>query len=107
VVSVRRGDVRWFEHPDAGRRPVLVLTRQAAIPVLSSVTVAMITTTIRGIPTEVPLDARDGMPRDCAVSLDNLATVPVSLLPDRVTTLSGDRMAQVCLALARATGCAA
>jgi mRNA interferase MazF len=107
VVSVRRGDIRWFEHADAGRHPVLVLTRQAAIPVLSSVTVAMVTSTVRDIPTEVRLDAVDGMPRDCAVSLDNLATVPVSLLTAHITTLTGDRMAQVCLALARATGCAA
>jgi mRNA interferase MazF len=106
-VSVHRGEIRWFEYPESGRHPVLVLTRQAAIPVLTSVTVALVTRTVRGIPTEVPLDRRDGMPQECAVSLDNLTTVPVSLLTDRITTLAGGRMAQVCLALARATGCAA
>jgi mRNA interferase MazF len=104
---VSRGDVVWLEHPDAGRRPALVLTREAALTVLSSVVVALVTRTTRGIPTEVPLDASDGMPLPCAVSLDNLATVPAALLVERITRLAGDRMYEVCVALARATGCAA
>jgi mRNA interferase MazF len=104
---VNRGDVVWLEHPEAGRRPALVLTRDAAIPVLRNVTVALVTRTIRDIPTEVPLLEADGMPVACAVSLDNLTTVPAAMLTDRLTRLPADRMHEVCLALARATGCAA
>jgi mRNA interferase MazF len=102
---VRRGDIFWFEHPDAGRHPALVLTRQNAIAVLTSVIVAYVTRTTRGIPTEVALDVGDGMPAACAVSLDNLATVPVSQLTEKITSLDGARMHQVCQALAAATGC--
>ena len=104
---VSRGDIAWLQHPEAGRRPALVLTRQAAIPVLRNVTVALITGTVRDIPTEVSLGVEDGMPRPCAVSLDNLSTVPAMLLADHITRLPDERMRQVCLALTRATGCAA
>jgi mRNA interferase MazF len=103
---VRRGDIAWLEHPEAGRRPVLVLTRDAAIPVLRNVTVALLTRTVRGIPTEVELDEQDGVPEPCAVSLDNLSTIPSAMLTDRITRLRGERMHQVCVALERATGCA-
>jgi mRNA interferase MazF len=103
---VSRGDVRWLELPDEGRRPVCVLTREAALPVLRNVTVALVTRTIRDIPTEVRLTKRqDGMPADCAIALDNLQTVPQSLLTDRITTLSGSQMHEVCTALGVATGC--
>jgi mRNA-degrading endonuclease toxin of MazEF toxin-antitoxin module len=65
---VNRGEVWWIEHPEAGRRPACVLTRQAAIAVLNSVLVAPATRTVRGIPTEVALTRQDGMPEDCALS---------------------------------------
>ncbi len=104
---VRRGDVVWLEVPEAGRRPVCVLTRPAALPVLRNAVVALVTRTVRGIPTEVPLGPDDGMPEACAISLDNVTTVPVAQLTDRITTLSGVQMHAVCAALARATGCAA
>lgn len=100
-----RGEVWWLELADEGRRPVCVLTREAALSVLSNVVVAPVTRTVRGIPTEVGLGETDGMPAECAVSLDNLQTVPRALLTDRVTALSGTRMHQVCRALAAATGC--
>jgi mRNA interferase MazF len=103
---VSRGDVYFCEHPDWGRRPVLVLTRNAAIPVLKRVTVASISRTVRGIPTEVNLDEDDGMPARCAISLDNLNDVWQAMLTKRLTTLSPGRMAQVCAALAIAVGCA-
>ncbi len=104
---MRRGDVVWLEVPEAGRRPVCVLTRPAALPVLRNAVVALVTRTVRGIPTEVPLGPDDGMPEACAISLDNVTTVPVAQLTDRITTLSGVQMHAVCAALARATGCAA
>jgi mRNA interferase MazF len=103
---VNRGEIWWADHPEAGRRPVCVLTRQAAIEVLPGVLVAPATRTVRGIPTEVALTAsEDGMPQDCALSFDNLATVPQSLLTDRITQLREPRLGEICDALRVATGC--
>jgi mRNA interferase MazF len=103
---VRRGDVCWLELPDEGRRPVCVLTREAALPVLRNVTVALVTRTVRDVPTEVQLTEReDGMPADCVISLDNLRTVPKAMLTERITALSGGQMHAVCVALDLATGC--
>ena len=103
---VARGEVWWVEHPDAGRRPFLVLTRQAAIPVLNSVLGVPATHSIRGIPTEVVLDRDDGMPSECALSLDNVTTIPKELFSARITRLSIGRMSEVCRALSLASGCA-
>ena len=93
---MKRGDIRWytFEPPDK-RRPVLILTRDSAIGVLNTVTVAPITSTMRGIPTEVFLDRSDGMPSDCAVNLDHLQTIPKNKVGALLTTLSDQRMAEV------------
>jgi mRNA interferase MazF len=102
---VTRGDVCWAEFPEEGRRPVLVLTRDVAIPVLHRLTVVSLTRTIRGIPTEVVLGADDGMPHECVVNLDNVRQARHSQLGDRITSLSGPKMHEVCDALAIATGC--
>ena len=102
---VARSEIWWVEHPDAGRRPFLVLTRQAAIPVLNALLAVPATRTIRQIPTEVVLDTGDGMPEECALSLDNLTLVPQELFRTRITRLSVERMSQVCRALALASGC--
>ena len=102
---MNRGEVWWVEHPDAGRRPACVLTRQAAIPVLTSVLVAPATRTVRGIPTEVALGRADGMPDECALSFDNLTTVPKALLTARITALPEARLGELCAALRVATGC--
>src|SRR5262245_60327291 len=88
-----RGDVRLFRFPPPDKqRPVLVLTRSSALKFLQRVTVAPITSTIRGIPTEVVLDESHGMPSRCAVSLDNVVTVPLSGLGRRVTGLGSETM---------------
>jgi len=102
---VNRGDIFWFDFPDVGRRPVLVLTRDEAIPVLRKVTVAFVTRSIRGIPTEVRLDEDDGMPAECVVTLDNLRMVSPTQLIEPIASLRGKRMHEVCRALAIATGC--
>jgi mRNA interferase MazF len=102
---VNRGDVCWAETPEDGRRPMLVLTRAEAIPVLSRITVAIVTRKVRGIPTEVRLGADDGMPEECVVSLDNIRHVRRAHLSDPIANLSGARMNEVCRALAIATGC--
>jgi mRNA interferase MazF len=102
---VARSEIWWVEHPDAGRRPFLVLTRQAAIPVLNALLAVPATRTIRQIPTEVVLDIGDGMPEECALSLDNLTLVPKELFRNRITRLSVERMSEVCRALTLASGC--
>ena len=102
---MNRGEVWWIEHPDAGRRPACISTRQAAIAVLTSVLVAPATRTVRGIPTEVPLGRADGMPEDCALTLDNVTAVPKALLTERITRLAEARLDELCGALRAATGC--
>ncbi len=102
----RRGEIWWCEHPDIGRRPVVVLSRDAAIPRLRRVIVAPCTTTIRGLPSEVLLEPGDDpVPRQCAVNTDTVEAVAVGLLVQRVGNLSSERMRDVCGALAVAVGC--
>ena len=103
---VARGDVRLYKFaaPDK-HRPVLVLTRDTAIAYLSTVSVAPITTAIRGVPSEVALNEDDGMKRACAVNLHNTVTVSQARLGKRVAQLSAARMKEVCAALRFAVGC--
>jgi mRNA interferase MazF len=104
--EVVRGEVRLvrFRRPDK-QRPALVLTRESALEFLNTVTIAPITSTIRGIPTEVVLGVEDGMKSACAVNLDHVQTIPAAALGRRVALLVPDRMSQVCIALAFALGC--
>lgn len=105
MTSPQRGEVWWAEVPDAGRRPVLVLTRDAAIGKLNKLVVAPITQTIRGIPTEVELDEGDGMPKACAVSLDNVSVVDSWALTDRICELDMIKLERVCESLRVAVDC--
>jgi len=104
--GLARGEVRLyrFPHPDK-ERPVVVLTRNSAIGYLATVTVAPVTSTIRGVPSEVVLDESDGMKNVCAVNLHNLVTVSKAHLGRRVALLGGDRMNQICAALGFALAC--
>ena len=102
---MNRGEVWWAEHAEAGRRPFLILTREAAIPVLQRVVAVPATRTIRGIPTEVVLSEDDGMPARCALSFDNVTTLPKALFVERICRLGLERLTEVCRALALATGC--
>ena len=101
----QRGEVWWGEVEHIGRRPFLVMSRSAAIPVLNSVLAAPVMRTVRGIPTELPLGSDDGMPTDCAASFDNLRVVPKANLVDHVCTLGPDRLAEACAALRAAVEC--
>jgi mRNA interferase MazF len=105
VSDPRRGEIWWGEIEDVGRRPFLVMTRSAAIPVLNSVLAAPITRTVRGIPTEALLGVDDGMPSDCAASFDNLRVVPKAYLVDRVCLLDSARMVEACRALRAVVDC--
>jgi len=101
-----RGDVRLYEFaPPDKRRPVVVLTRDSAVGYLSTVTVAPITSTIRGVPSEVVLNEEDGMKSRCAVNLHNAVTVSQDRLGRRVAHLSSLRMSEICAALRFSVGC--
>ena len=102
---MNRGEVWWVEDPDVGRRPHLILTRQQAIPRLHRYLAAPATRTARGIPTEVALTRDDGMPTECVLTLDNVTLIPRAFFVERICSLPGDRMIEVCGALAYATDC--
>jgi len=108
--NIARGDVRLYQFapPDKKKdkkRPVVVLTRNSAIAYLSIVTVAPITSTIRGVPSEVILDQDDGMKAPCAVNLHNTVTVAQERLGKRVSQLRAARMNEICAALRFSLGC--
>ena len=101
-----RGEVWWCELPEIGRRPVVVLSRDAAIPRLRRTLVGPCTTTIRGLPSEVILEpGHDPVPRRTAVNLDSVESVSIGALVDRLGRLSDDRMRQICGALVVAVAC--
>lgn len=102
---MNRGEVWWLDHPEGGRRPACILTRQAAIPVLNAVIVAPATRTVRGIDTEVALGPEDGMPSECVLAFDTLGTVPKALLTERITRLGPAKLAELCAALDVTAGC--
>jgi len=81
--------------PPAGRRPAVLLSRDSAYRVRAAVTVAPVTRTIRNIPVEVLLDQSDGMPARCVVNLDDITTVPKSLIKQRITTLSAEKIQKI------------
>jgi mRNA interferase MazF len=106
AATLGRGEVRLCRFPPPDKqRPVLVLTRDNAIRHLSTVTVAPITSTVRGVPSEVILDIEDGMKGRCAVNLHNAVTISQARLGRRISDLSSTRMEQVCAALGFALGC--
>ena len=103
---IARGDVRFYQFaPPDKKRPVVVLTRDSAVAYLSTVTVAPITSAIRGVPSEVVLNEEDGMRAPCAVNLHNAVTVSQQRLGKRVAQLGSLRMSEICAALRFSLGC--
>jgi mRNA interferase MazF len=103
---VARGEVRLCKFSPLDKtRPVVVLTRDRALEYLAAVTVAPITSVIRGVPSEVVLSEEDGMKGPCAANLHNVVTVRQSELGRRVTQLTSPRMGEICDALRFALGC--
>jgi mRNA interferase MazF len=97
---MRRGEVWWAKLPaPAGRRPVVLVSRDAAYAVRTSVTIAEVATVIRGIPAEVNLGKRDGLPRKCVVNADNLVTVPKVWLESRIAPLRAEKVEELDRAL--------
>ncbi|MGH3004187.1 MAG: type II toxin-antitoxin system PemK/MazF family toxin [Gaiellaceae bacterium] len=101
-----RGEVWWCELPQIGRRPVVVLSRDAAIPRLRRTLIGPCTTTIRRIPSEVLLEPGDDpVPRTSVVNLDSVGSVSATALVERLGRLSDERMLQICKALGVAVAC--
>jgi mRNA interferase MazF len=101
-----RGEVWWCELAEIGRRPVVVLSRDAAIPRLHRTLIGPCTTTVRGIPSEVLLEPGDDpVPRKSVVNLDSVESVSLGTLVERLGRLSDERMRQICEALEIAVAC--
>ena len=102
-----RGEVWWCEMPEIGRRPVVVLSRDAVIPRHRRALIAPCTTTVRGLVSEVGLEPdEDPVPRRCVVNMDSVESVHVTVLVERLGRLADTRMRQICGALAVAVDCA-
>lgn len=99
-----QGEIWWAEAEDK-RRPVLVVTRSDAVPVLTWLVVAPVTRTIRAIPTEVALGARHGLPVDCVASFDNLQPLRRSFLTERAGELGIEELEEICRALRALADC--
>ena len=101
-----RGEVWWCELPEVSRRPVVVLSRDAAIPRLRRALIAPCTTTIRGLASEVQLEpGKDPIPLRSAANLDSVASVSVATLTERLGRLGDERMREMCSALSVAVDC--
>lgn len=98
-----QGEIWWAEADDK-RRPVLVVTRSEAVPVLTGIVVAPVTRTVRDIPTEIPLTAEEGLRSDCVASFDNLQRIRRSALVERIGSL-GPRRQEICRSLEALADC--
>ena len=86
---MRRGDVYWVQFPaPVGMRPAILITRDEAYSVRTRCTVVPVTRTVRGIPTEVRLGPGDGLPKAGAANADEIVTIPIDILRDRISTIS-------------------
>lgn len=93
---MRRNEVCWAELPaPVGSRPVVLLTRDAVIDSIDSIVVALVTRTVRELPTEVRVGRQEGLPRPCVVNLDNLLTIPEARLTRQLGALSQDKVEQL------------
>lgn len=102
---MHQGEIWWGELPDQKGRPYLLMTRQSALEVLSSVVVAPVTTKVRGVISEVRVGPADGLRLESAASLDNLAVMPKALLVRRIGALAPGRWHEVCGAMRAAINC--
>jgi len=104
VVAIpSQGEIWWAEAEDK-RRPVLVVTRSEAVPVLTGIVVAPVSRTVRNIPTEVLLGEDEGLGADCAASFDNLQRIRRSALVERIGYL-GPRREEICSSLRALADC--
>jgi mRNA interferase MazF len=104
LVSPQQGEIWWAEAEDK-RRPVLIVTRTMAIPVLTWIIVAPITRTVRNIPTELTLGPSQGLAEECVASFDNLQPIRRSFLTERIGHLGPEELSAVCGALEAMADC--
>ncbi len=102
---VARGELWWGESPDDKGRPFLVLSRDAANDVMARVLVAPVTSRQRGVPSELPLGADEGLPRDCVASFDNIRPFPKAMLVRRLGSLGPARRHELCAVAAATLDC--
>lgn len=105
MIGLGHGQIWWADIPDEKVRPVLILTRSNVAPLLHQVLVAPITSTVRGLATEVPLDEHSGVSAGSAASIDNARQILVSDLLRQVGEIDSDRWPEVCTAMAAVLGC--
>jgi mRNA interferase MazF len=94
-----------METPNRKRRPVLIVSRDETIPVVNNIIIAPVTSTIRTIPTCIPVGVDEGIDRDSVAAFDNLAAVPKSVLTRRLGTLGVGGRQQICAALDAMANC--
>lgn len=104
MTEPRQGEI-WWAHTEDKRRPVLVVTRSEAVPVLTWIMIAPVTRTVRGIPTEVLLGPGDGLGEECVASFDNLQPVRRTFLTERAGALEPGRRGEMCRALTAVADC--
>lgn len=102
---MQQGEIWLVEHPNRKARPALVVTRSEAIPVLSEVVVAPVTSTIRDIPTCIPVGTAEGLHHDSVVSFDQLRCIPKVALTLRLGGLIGGGRHEICSALSALSDC--
>jgi mRNA interferase MazF len=102
---VNRGDLWWVELPEQKGRPYLVMSRNVVLTMVNRVIAVPLTTTIRGIPTEVALGTDEGLPQDCVASMDNIENIPRWAFVERVGEVPGQKMIEACRALQIAIDC--
>ncbi len=94
-----------METPNQKRRPVLIVSRNDIIPVLNNIVVAPVTSTIRAIPTCIPVGVDEGIDHDSVATFDNLAAVPKSVLTRKLGQLGANGRQQICSALNAMANC--
>jgi mRNA interferase MazF len=95
-MEMKRGEIWWAEMPlPAGRRPVVLVSRQSSYAVRASVSVVEVSRPVRGIPSEVPLGVREGLPAKCVANADDVVTIPKTWLSSRVSQLSAAKVANL------------
>ena len=102
---IAQGDIWLLEAPNENQRPVLIVTRNEAIGVLNNLVVAPLTTTIRSIPTCIPIGSNEGIDRESNAGFDNMASVPKALLTRRLGALGPTGRRLICTALEAFADC--
>jgi mRNA interferase MazF len=97
---MKRGELWWARMPlPVGRRPVVLVSRDSAYAVRASFTVVEVSTTVRGIPSEVALGKRDGLPKPCVANADSVVTIPKTWLEQRIAPLRPEKLQSLDAAL--------